>query len=272
MEQLVSGFLRVAGEMVSIVLLAVTGRFIGFAQSTLESGKPLSVDNAFYYVADTLGLLVRPDRLALMLAVLSVAALIRIGIAHANRSVLLILKNQAGIDGNGLSWEQRAVRLPVAVLYRVLSGIATLIGGFALALSFRLFNPEFGPSELWSYVGSLAGGLTYATLGAILVLLALYGVAVTIIGYIASPAILTRNWPAVAGRRPALPLVLNRPYHCRRRRAPAQPGVAHWQEFIGVKQTAGHKRGEQCKRERRVGYRYFWHSSCCFYSPICSQD
>jgi len=191
MEQLVSGFLRVAGEMVSIVLLALTGRFIGFAQSTLESGTPLSVDNAFYYVADTLGLLVRPDRLALLLAVLSVAALIRIGIAHANRSVLLILKNQAGIDGNGLSWEQRAVRLPVAVLYRVLSGIATLIGGFALALSFRLFNPEFGPSELWSYVGSLAGGLTYATLGAILVLLALYGAAVTIIGYIASPAILT---------------------------------------------------------------------------------
>jgi len=37
----------------------------------------------------------------------------------------------------------------------------------------------------------LAGGLTCATWGAILVLFALYGVAIEIIGYIASPAILT---------------------------------------------------------------------------------
>lgn len=193
MQQRPSGFLQVAGEMASIVVLALTGRFIGFAQSTLESGIPLNVDKAFNYITDTLGLFARPDHLALLLAVLSVAALIRIGIAYANRSVLLILKEQAGIDANELSWGQRAVRLPVAVLYRVLSGIATLFGGFALAISFRFFNPEipFGLSELWSYVQSRAGGLTYATLSAILVLFALYGVAVAIIGYIASPAILT---------------------------------------------------------------------------------
>jgi hypothetical protein len=160
------------------------------------------VDRAFSYIADTVGLFARPNHLALLLAVLSVAALIRIAIAYANRSVLLILK-QAGIDASELSWAQRAVRLPVAVLYRALSGIATLIGGFALAISFRLLNPEvsFGTSELWSYVQALAGGLTYATLGAILVLFALYGVAVAIIGYVASPAILTIDEMANGCRR-----------------------------------------------------------------------
>jgi hypothetical protein len=203
MQQQPNGFLKVAGEMVSIVLLALTGRFIGFAQSSLESGTPLSVDRAFSYIADTVGLFARPDHLALLLAVLSVASLIRIAIAYANRSVLLILKEQAGIDANGLSWGQRAIRLPVAVLYRALSGIATLIGGLALAISFRLFNPEvpFGTSELWSYGHALAGGLTYATLGAILVLFALYGLSVAIIGYVASPAILTIDEMASGCRR-----------------------------------------------------------------------
>ena len=193
MRQQPSGFLQVAGEMVSIALLALAGRFIGFAQSSLESGTPLSVDRALSYMADTVGLFARPRHLALLLAVLSAAALIRIAIAYANRSVLFILKVHAGIDTNELSWGQRAVRLPVATLYRALSGIATLIGGLALAISFRLFNPEvpFGATELWSYVQALASGLTYATLGAILVLFALYGVAVAIIGYVASPAILT---------------------------------------------------------------------------------
>src|SRR5262249_42727274 len=105
----------------------------------------------------------------------------RIAIAYTNRSVLLILKEHAGIDTNELSWAQRAARLPVAVLYRALSGIATLIGGLALAISFRLFNREvpFGTSELWSHVEALASGITYATLGA-MVLFALYGVAVAI--------------------------------------------------------------------------------------------
>jgi len=203
MQQQPNGFLKVAGEMVSIVLLALTGRFIGFAQSSLESGTPLSVDRAFSYIIDTVGLFARPDHLALLLAVLSVAALIRIAIAYANRSVLLILKEQAGIDANGLSWGQRAIRLPVAVLYRALSGIATLIGGLALAISFRLFNPEvpFGTNELWSHVHALAGGLTYATLGAILVLFALYGLSVAIIGYVASPAILTIDEMASGCRR-----------------------------------------------------------------------
>ena len=203
MQQQPSGFLQVTGETVSIVLLALAGRFIGFAQATLESGTPLSVDRALSYIANTVGLFAHPNHLALLLAVLSVAALIRIAIAYANRSVLLILKEHAGIDANELSWAQRAVRLPVAVLYRALSGIATLIGGLALAISFRLFNPEmpFGTSELWSYVQALAGGLSYATLGAILVLFALYGVAVAIIGYVASPAILTIDEMASGCRR-----------------------------------------------------------------------
>src|SRR2546421_180484 len=100
--------------------------------------------------------------------VLVVAALIRIAIAYANRSVLLVLKEQAGIDEGELSWGQRAVRLPVAVAYRALSGIATLVGGLALAICFRLFNPDspFGLNELSAYGQSLAGSLTYATLGA----------------------------------------------------------------------------------------------------------
>jgi hypothetical protein len=203
MQQRTSSLLPMAGEMVSIVLLAFAGRFIGFAQMTLESGTPLHVGKVFNYIADTLGLFARPDHVALLLAVLGVAALIRMGIAYANRSVLLILKEHAGLDGNGLTWGQRAVRLPVAVLYRVLSGVATLIGGLALAICFRLFNPEvpFGPNELLSYGQSLASGFTYATLGAILALLALYGVAVAIIGYIASPAILTIDEMARGCRR-----------------------------------------------------------------------
>jgi len=56
MQQQPSGFLQMAGEMVSIVLLALAGRFIGFAQSTLESGTPLTVDRALSYIADTVGL------------------------------------------------------------------------------------------------------------------------------------------------------------------------------------------------------------------------
>jgi len=203
MQRRTSSLLPVAGEMVSIVLLAFAGRFIGFAQMTLESGTPLDMGKAFNYIADTLGLFARPEHVALLLAVLGGAALIRMGIAYANRSVLLILKEQAGIDAHGLTWGQRAVRLPVAVLYRALSGVATLIGGLALAICFRLFNPEvpFGLTELWSYGQSLASGFTYATLGAILALLALYGVAVAIIGYIASPAILTIDEMASGCRR-----------------------------------------------------------------------
>src|SRR5262249_60071070 len=78
MRQQLSGILQVAGEMVSIVLLALAGRFIGFVQSTLEFGTPLSVDRALRYIADTIGLFAHPHHLVLLLAVLSVAALIRI--------------------------------------------------------------------------------------------------------------------------------------------------------------------------------------------------
>jgi len=47
----------------------------------------------------------------------------------------------------------------VAVVYRTLSGIATLVGGLRVAICFRLFNPEspFGMSELSTYAQSLAG-------------------------------------------------------------------------------------------------------------------
>ena len=168
----------------------------------------------------------------------------------------------------------------MAILYRVLSGVATLIGGFALAISFRFFNPEipFGLSELWSYVQSLAGALNYATLIAILVLFALYGAAVAIIGYIASPAILTIDEMASGCQgRPALPLGLNGPNHCRRRRAPAHSlarvGTCPLGRSLGAAEQAAVNAGcERCRRERRLGSRYFWHSSCCFYSPIYSQD
>jgi len=53
------------------------------------------------------------EHIALLLGVLVVAALIRIAIAYANRSVLLVLKEQAGIDEAELSWGQRAARLPL---------------------------------------------------------------------------------------------------------------------------------------------------------------
>ena len=201
------GLLQVIGEMVSIVLLALTGRFIGFAQNTLESATPLTVGRAFGYIGDILVMYTRLEQIALLLAVLVVAALVRIAIAYANRSVLMILKEQAGIDEAELSWTQRAFRLPIAVVYRALSGIATLVGGLALAICFRLFNPEspFGVKELSAYVHSLAGGITYATVGALLVLFALYGIAVAIVGYVASPAILTIDEMASGCRRERVP-------------------------------------------------------------------
>ena len=95
------------------------------------------------------------------------------------------------------------MRLPVAVVYRALSGIGTLVGGLALAICFRLFNPElpFGVNELSAYAQAFGSGLTYAPVGAILVLFALYGLAVAIIGYIASPAILTIDEMASGCRR-----------------------------------------------------------------------
>jgi hypothetical protein len=52
-------FLQVAGELVSIVVLALTARFIGFTQSTLESGVPLSVDRAIGHFTDILSVFTR---------------------------------------------------------------------------------------------------------------------------------------------------------------------------------------------------------------------
>jgi hypothetical protein len=197
------GLLQVTGEMVSIVLLALTGRFIGFAQNALESGASLSVQWTLAYIADLFAPFTRAEYIGLLLGVLAAAALIRTAIAYVNRSVLLTLKEHAGIDTAGLSWGQRVLRLPVAVVYRALSGIATLVGGVALAICFRLFDPQrpFGLNELLAYVYSLGSGLTYATIGALLVLFILYGVAAAIIGYVASPTILTIDEMASGCRR-----------------------------------------------------------------------
>jgi hypothetical protein len=188
-----NGVLQVVGEMVSIVVLALTGRFIGFAQTALESGAPLTMERALSHFADIFSVFTRLSYAGLLLSVLIGASLIRIGLAYANRSVLLGLMQRAGIGEDGLTWGQRTVRLPFAAVYRTLNGVATIVGAIALAICFRLFNPEnpFGFAELNAYARSLAGGLTYGGVGALLLLSALYGVALAIIGYIASPAVLT---------------------------------------------------------------------------------
>jgi hypothetical protein len=208
--------LQVVGEVVSIVVLALTGRFIGFAQNTVESGVPLTIERALGHVTDILFVFTRLGNAGLLLSVLVGASLIRIAIAYANRSVLLGLKERAGIAHENLSWGQRAIRLPFAVLYRSLSGIATFVGAIALAVCFRLFNPEnpFGFAELGTYAQSIATGLTYGSIGALLLLFVLYGLALAIIGYVASPAVLTleemasgcrpeRRMPAVTSPRMA---------------------------------------------------------------------
>jgi len=188
-----NGFIQVVGEMISIVVLALTVRFIGFAQTTLESGVPLTIERALGHFVDVLAVFARLGNAGLLLAVLIGSSLIRIAIAYANRSVLLGLRQRAGITEEDLTWGQRTVRLPFAVLYRMLSGVATLVGALALAISFRLFNPEspVGFAELGSYFQGMANGLTYSGVGALLLLFALYGVALTIIGYVASPAVLS---------------------------------------------------------------------------------
>lgn len=188
-----NGTLQIVGEMVSIVVLALTGRLIGFAQTTLESGVPLTIERALSHFTSILSVFTQPSYAGLLLSVLAGASLIRIGIAHTNRSVLLGLRQRAGIGEEDLTWGQRTARLPFAAAYRTLNGVATLAGAIALAICFRLFNPEhpFGFSELAAYTQSLAGGLTYAGVGALLLLFGLYGIALAIIGYIASPAILT---------------------------------------------------------------------------------
>jgi vacuolar-type H+-ATPase subunit I/STV1 len=198
-----NGVLQVVGEMVSIVVLALTGRFIGFAQTTLESGVPLTVDRAFSHFTDILSVFTRFGNAGLLLSVLVGAALTRIGIAYANRSVLLGLGDMAGLAEEELSWSQRTVRLPIAIVYRSLSGIATFVGAIALAICFRLFNPEnpFGFAELSAYVQSINSGITYGSVGALVVLFALYGIALAIIGYIASPAVLSLEEMA-SGCRP----------------------------------------------------------------------
>ena len=195
--------LLVVGEMVSIVVLALTGRFIGFAQATLESGVPLTIERALSHFTAILSVFAGLDYAGLLLSVLMGASVIRIGIAYANRSLLLGLRQRAGIGEEDLTWSQRTVRLPFAAVYRTLNGVATFVGAIALAICFRLFNPEnpFGFAELGAYVQSLAGGITYGGIGSLLVLFALYGVALAIIGYIASPAVLSLEEMASGCRR-----------------------------------------------------------------------
>jgi hypothetical protein len=185
--------LQIAGEMVSIIVLALTGRVIGFAQSTLEGAAPMTVDRALSYIASILSVFVHPEYVALLVSVLGIASVIRIGIAYTDRSILLALRQRAGIVSEELSWTERAMRLPVAALYRGLTGIATLVGAIALAVCFRLFDPDrpFGFADLAAYMSSVASGISYASVGALLVLFSLYGVALAIIGYVASPAVLS---------------------------------------------------------------------------------
>jgi hypothetical protein len=188
-----SGLLQVFGEMVSIVVLALTGRFIGLAQATLESGVPLTIERALSHFIDILSVFTRFGNAGLLLSVLIGASLIRMAISYANRSVLVGLRERAGIGEQDLTWGQRTIRLPFAVVYRTLNGVATLVGAIALAICFRLFNPDHpsGFAELGAYVQSIGDGMTYGGVGALLLLFALYGVALAIIGYIASPAVLS---------------------------------------------------------------------------------
>jgi uncharacterized membrane protein len=69
-----NGVLRVIGEMVAIVVLALTGRFVGFAQTTLESGVPLTIERAFSYFMDLLSVFMRIGNLGLTRIVLSCSA------------------------------------------------------------------------------------------------------------------------------------------------------------------------------------------------------
>jgi len=103
-----SAVLQIVGEMVSIVVLALTARFIGFAQNTLESGVPLRMDRALGHVTDILSVFTRFGNAGLLLSVLFGASLIRIAIGYTNRSVLLGLRERAGIAHDDLSWAQRA--------------------------------------------------------------------------------------------------------------------------------------------------------------------
>jgi len=143
------------------------------------------VARALGFAADLFSISMRLDRLALLLAVVAIAACIRMAIAYANRSALFIwTRSLLG---------ERAVRLPIAVVYRGLSGIATLVGGIALAICFGLFDPDhqFGFAELSAYAQSVASGISYAAVGALCLLFALYGAALAVIGYIAGPAVLS---------------------------------------------------------------------------------
>jgi hypothetical protein len=64
--------------MVAIVVLALTGRFVGFAQTALESGVPLTTERAFSYFMDLLFVFTQVGNAGLLVSVLGAASLIRI--------------------------------------------------------------------------------------------------------------------------------------------------------------------------------------------------
>jgi hypothetical protein len=188
-----SSILHVTGEIASIVILALTARFIAFAQTTLEAGAPLTINEVLNHFVRLLSVFTQIDTLILLLLVLLVVSIVRRGIAYSNRAVLSGLGERAGIAQRDLTWGQRTLRLPFAFVYRTLNGISTFIGAIGLALCFRVFNPDspMGVTEFASQAQSIATGLTYGSLGALLLLFVLYGLAFAIVGYVASPAILS---------------------------------------------------------------------------------
>src|SRR5215470_4221774 len=162
-----SSVLYVVGEIISIVLLALAGRFIGFAQTTLEAG-PLTVNAALDHFSRLLSVFTRIDTLSLLLSVLLITSFVRLGIAYVNRSVLSGLSERAGITHDDLTWGQRTLRLPFAIAYTTLNGIATFIGAIALAICFRLFNPDspIGFSEFNAHAHAIVAGMTFGSVGA----------------------------------------------------------------------------------------------------------
>jgi len=88
--------------------------------------------------------------------------------------------------------DSEAARLPVAVVYRTLSGIATLVWRPCARHLLRLFQSgkAVRHERAFDVCAVPLRRLTLCTLGAFRAV-CLYGVAVAIIGYVASPAILT---------------------------------------------------------------------------------
>jgi hypothetical protein len=180
-------------EMGALIALALTLRAGWFVQSTVEAGMPLTIERAWSFLLDMLLALGQPEKLLVLLGVVSGASIVRMALSYADRSILCYLKEEAGIDKPDLSWVERIVHFPAAVAYRGLSGIATLLGAIAVAVCFKLFDPTqpFETAELTSYVTSIVQGIANGGAQALVVFFLIYGIAATIFGYIASPLVLS---------------------------------------------------------------------------------